>query len=75
MRTWHYLTLDESTVKHGSCDDFRFCRGEEDVLKVRAIDIPQLIQRLQYHYESYEILEQEHWDKMEHNHGDHGDNE
>ena len=70
MRSWHYLTLDESTVKHGSCEDFRFCRGEEDVPKVRAIDIPHLIDRLQYHYESDQILEEEHWDKMQHNHGD-----
>ena len=64
------VTLDEATAKHGSCDDFRFCRGEEDVLKIRSIDIPHIIQRLQYHYESYQILEQEHWDKMQHNHGD-----
>ena len=37
---------------------------------MRAIDIPHLIDRLKYHYESYQILEEEHWDKMQHNHGD-----
>jgi hypothetical protein len=70
MRSWHYLALDESTATHGSCEDFRFCYSTDIAPKIRSIDIPRIIERLQYHYESYQILEQEHWDKMQHNHGD-----
>ena len=70
MKFYHHLTLDEATATHGSCEDFRFCFPEDVAPKIRSIDIPRIIERLHYHYESYQILEQEHWDKMQHNHGD-----
>ena len=64
MKKWHSFTIDESTVRHGSCEDFRFCYPEEDVVKMRTIDIPHIIERLQYMYETSQMLEEEHWDKM-----------
>ena len=64
MRKWHTFTIDESTARHGSCEDFRFCYPEEDVIKMRTIDIPHIIERLQYMYETSQMLEEEHWDKM-----------
>tara|TARA_Y100000592_G_C5439066_1_gene302380 strand:- start:617 stop:847 length:231 start_codon:yes stop_codon:yes gene_type:complete len=70
MKYYHHVTLDESTAKHGSCEDVRFCFLEDVAPKIRSIDIPRIIKRLEYYYESYQILEQEHWDKMKHNHGD-----
>ena len=65
MKFYHHLTLDEATAKHGSCEDFRFCFPEDIAPKIRSIDIPRIIERLQYHYESYQILEQEHWDSYD----------
>ena len=64
MRGYQHITLDESTAKFGSCGDFRFCYGEEVVPKIRTVDIPHMIERLQYHYETYVIFQQEHDDKM-----------
>ncbi len=64
MIRFNHITLDESTAKYGSCGDFRFCYGEEVVPKIRSTDIPHMIERLHYIYETYKIFKEEHEDKM-----------